>query len=165
MHYELGILYLLCENPHAALREFKNAILLDKKKPEAQIQLAKAHEVLEDAEMAEMIYKRIIEFFPTNISAYNNLANLYLTNERFLEAGIIYKQILKINPNFSQAYFGLGICFEKLGKINDAIRYFRKFSEIKPNSINSGEVKKHLQKLKALLPQRVENNFNLVKKD
>ena len=44
------------------------------------------------------IYKRIIEFFPTNISAYNNLANLYLTNERFLEAGIIYKQILKINP-------------------------------------------------------------------
>ena len=57
LHYELGILYLLCENPHAALREFKRAILLDKKRPEAQIQLAKAHEVLEDNQMAEMIYK------------------------------------------------------------------------------------------------------------
>ena len=164
LHYELGVLYLLCENPHAALREFKSAILLDKKKPEAQIQLAKAHEVLDDIEMAEMIYKRIIEFFPSNISAYNNLANLYITKEKFLDAGLVYKQILKINPNFAQAYFGLGVCFEKLGKINDSIRYFRKFSEIKPNSINSGEVKKHLQKLKSMLPQRNESIFSIVDK-
>ena len=162
LHYELGILYLLCENPYAALREFKSAILLDKKKPEAQIQLAKAHEVLEDNEMAEMIYKRIIEFFPSNISAYNNLANLYITKEKYLEAGLIYKQILKINPSFAQAYFGIGICFEKLGKIGEAIRYFRKFSQIKPNSINSGEVKKHLQKLKAVLPPRNDNCFSIV---
>lgn len=162
LHYELGILYLLCENPIAALKEFKNAILLDKKKVEAQIQLAKAHEVLGDFEMAEMIYKRIIDFFPANIQAYNNLANLYLTQERYIESGSVYKQILKINRNFAQAYFGLGICFEKLGKINDAIRHFRKFSEIKPNSINSSEVKKHLKKLKAMLPQRTQNSFNIV---
>ena len=51
LHFELGVLYLLCENPHAALKEFKSAILLDKKKIEAQIQLAKAHEILEDYEI------------------------------------------------------------------------------------------------------------------
>ena len=154
LHYELGILYLLCENPHAAMKEFKSAILLDKSKPDAQIQLAKAHEVLGDDNMAEMIYRRIIDFFPANISVYSNLANLYMSKEKYLDAGAVYKQLLKINSNYAQAYFGLGICFEKFGKINDAIRYFRKFSELKPNSINSSEVKKHLKKLKEMLPQR-----------
>lgn len=148
LHYELGILYLLCENPHAAMIEFKSAILLDNKKPEAQIQLAKSHEVLADNEMSEMIYKRIIEFFPNCVSAYHNLATFYMNNERYLDGGYVYKELLKINPNFQQAYFALGVCFEKLGKITDAIRYFRKFLEIKPNSINSSEVKKHLAKLK-----------------
>ena len=148
LHYELGILYLLCENPHAALKEFKNAILIDKKKPEAQIQLAKTHEVLGDTEMAELIYFRIIELFPSNISAYNNLGNLYIMLNMYYKAGAAYKELLKISPDFPQAYFALGICFEKLGKINDAIRYFRKFSELKPNSINSPEVKKHLSNLR-----------------
>ena len=164
LHYELGILYLLCENPHAALREFRSAILLNKSKVEAQIQLAKAHEVLGDDDMAEMIYKRIINFFPANISAYSNLANYYMSHENYLDAGSVYKQLLKINANYSQAYFGLGICFEKFGKINDAIRYFRKFSELKPNSINSAEVKKHLKKLKKMLPQKISkiNPFQIV---
>ncbi len=154
LHYELGILYLLCENPYGAMKEFKSAIMLDKKRVEAQIQLAKAHEVLEDDDMAELIYKRIIEFFPANISAYHNLANLYMNHNDYFSAGAIYKQLLKINPNFQQAYFALGICFEKLGKINDAIRYFRKFSNLKPNAINSAEVKRHLNKLKSMLNPR-----------
>lgn len=162
LHFELGILYLLCENPHAAMKEFKSAILLDKKKPDAQIQLAKAHEVLEDNEMAEMIYKRIIEFFPSNVSAYHNLANLYMNENKYFEAGFVYKQLLKINPNFPQAYFALGICFEKLGKINDAIRYFRKFSNLKPNAINSAEVKRHLDKLKSQIEVR-KTDIKIVK--
>ena len=144
------------------MKEFKSAILLDKGKIEAQIQLAKAHEVLEDDEMAEMIYKRIIEFFPANVSAYHNLANLYMTHNNYFEAGAIYKQLLKINPNFPQAYFALGICFEKLGKINDAIRYFRKFTALKPNSINSGEVKRHLDKLKSQVEIR-QTDIKIVK--
>ena len=154
LHYELGILYLLCENPHAAMKEFKNAILLDKNKAEAQIQLAKTHEALGDIEMAEMIYLRIIEFFPSNTTAYNNLGNLYMTLSMYYRAGATYKELLKIRPDFPQAYFALGVCFEKLGKINDSIRYFRKFSEIKPNSINSSEVKKHLSKLRNQLNER-----------
>ena len=162
LHYELGILYLLCENPIAAMKEFKSAILLDKKRVDAQIQLAKAHEVMGDDEMAEMIYKRIIEFFPTNISAFHNLANLYMNNNNYFEAGFIFKQLLKINPNFPQAYFGLGICFEKLGKINDAIRYLRKFSNIKPNSINAAEVKRHLDKLKSQVEFR-QTDMKIVK--
>ena len=151
LYYELGVLYLLCENAQAAMREFKSAILLDKKRPEAQIQLAKAHEVLGDEQMAEMIYRRIIDFFPANTSAYHNLANIYMNRNNYFEAGYIYKQLLKINPNFPQAYFALGVCFEKLGKISDSIRYFRKFANLKPNSINSGEVKRHLERLKSRL--------------
>lgn len=148
LHYELGVLYLLCENPIAAMKELKNAIMLDKKRVDAQIQLAKAHEVLGEEDMSLLIYKRVIEFFPSSVSAYSGLANLYMNNHKYFEAGSVYKQLLKINPNFPQAYFALGVCFEKLGKINDAIRYFRKFAEFKPNSINSAEVKRHLEKLK-----------------
>lgn len=148
LHYELGILYLLCNNPQASIKELKTAILLNKEKIEAQIQLAKAHEILEDFEMAEKIYLRIIEFFPKNITTYNHLGNLYINLGMYHHAGYIYKALLKINPNFAQAYFGLGICFEKMNKINDAIRYFRKFSQLTPNSINSPEIKKHLAKLK-----------------
>lgn len=163
LHNELGILYLLCENPQAAMKEFKSAIMIDKNRPEAQIQLAKAHEVLGDDDMAEMIYKRIIDFFPTNTSAYNNLATLYMKYEKYLDAGAIYKQLLKINPNFPQAYFAIGICYEKLGKINDSIRYFRKFSNLNPNSINSTEVKRHLSKLKSKNLERENNIIKIIR--
>ena len=151
LHNELGILYLLCENPHAAMKEFKSAIMIDKNRPDAQIQLAKAHEVLGDTKMALMIYQRIIDFFPSNISAYQNKANLYMSLNMYFEAAVVYKNLMQVNPSFADAYFGLGICFEKLGKITDAIRYLIKFSQLKPNSINSPEVKKHIIKLKKQL--------------
>ncbi len=41
LHYELGILYLLCKNSQAAIKEFKNAILLDKKRQKPKFSLQK----------------------------------------------------------------------------------------------------------------------------
>ena len=117
----------MCENPCAASIEFREAIMLDKTKIEAQLQLAKAHEVLGENDMAELMYNRIIELNPTNASAYSNKANMYMNENLYFEAGAIYNQLIKISPNFAQAYFGMGVCFEKLGKITDSIRYFKKF--------------------------------------
>ena len=60
VYYELGLNHLLnCENEEAR-KNFIRTIRLDNKNLNAQIQLGLSHENLDEDEMAEKIYKKII---------------------------------------------------------------------------------------------------------
>jgi len=52
----------------------------------------------------------------------------------FEEAAKVFKQILKINPNYFRANLGLGICFDKLERKHFAVRYYKKYIVKRPNS-------------------------------
>ena len=84
-----------------------------------------------------MIYQKLIENSPEFEKAYEHKATLLMKLNRFKEAGYVFNNLLKINPEYSGAYAGLGVCFEKLGKQNFAQRCYRKFltfNEISPQS-------------------------------
>ena len=137
IYYELGLNYLLNSDNENAQRNFIRTIKLSPDNKNAQIKLALTHELSGENDMAEMIYKAIVEKYPYYIPALSNLASLYIDTNKFSEAILLFKQMLKINPDFYRAYLGIGLCFDKLEKYTFAIRYYKKYISAKPNSPTS----------------------------
>jgi len=95
-----------------------------------------------------MIYQKIIETSPSYIKAYNHKATLLMNMGNYQEAGVVFNKVLKLNPEYYRAYLGIGICFDKLGCVIDAVRYYKKFLDRRPNSHHAPFVKTRLAELK-----------------
>lgn len=148
LFYELGVCYLLSGKPCCALKFLIRSIQLNPDNLNAQIQLALAHELVGEEELALMIYQRIIEVAPDFIKAYKHKAALLMSLEMYKDACVVFNTILKINPSYIKALLGMGICFEKLQKTVNAIRYYKKFLSREPKSLQVEYVKGRLNILK-----------------
>lgn len=147
IHFELGICYLYSHRPCEAMNSLKNAIMLDRNNLNAQLQLAIAHEFIEEYDMAILIYQTIIENDPSFISAYNHLAAIYMNFEEFKSAGLVFSQLLKIHPDYHKAHLGLAICFDKMGQKQRAVHYYKSYMEKKPHSSHTSKIKHRITKL------------------
>ena len=133
--YELGVCYLSDGKPECAIPQLVKAIVLNKENLEAQIQLAIAHELVDEADLSLMIYNKLIETNPEFLKAYYNKAAMLMGMGDFKEASKTFFQIIKRNPNYYKAYLGIGMCFDKLEKYPEAIRYYKKFLELLYNNL------------------------------
>lgn len=59
----------------------------------------------------------------------------YENAHSYREAIESYKESLRINPNFPDAYINLGVVYYKLGKYSDAIEAFKDAAKVEPNSL------------------------------
>ena len=91
------------------------------------MQLALVHEMIEEDDMALMIYQKIIETNPEYIRAYIQKATLYMHIEDYLNSAKVFKKVLRLNPDYYRAYLALGICMEKLGNSIAAKRFYKKY--------------------------------------
>lgn len=145
--FEIGKCFLRMGLPCVAVVNLKEAILLDKGNIEAQLQLGVAHELMEEYDIALMIYQRIMEKNPSFLKAYQHKAALLVELLQYQEAAGVFAQLIKINPQYYKAILGIGICFDKMGKTSGAIRYYKRFLELKPNSKNAPDVVLRLQQI------------------
>ena len=148
IYYHLGITQLVLNRPEDAVSNLQKAIMLNKKHLNSQIQLALAHELMQETDMALAIYQKIIDETPAFLTAYNHKAALLMSLENYTDAAVLFHSILKINPDFYRAYLGIALCFDKLHRTQDAIRYYNKYIEAKPNTINVKRIMQRLRELK-----------------
>jgi TolA-binding protein len=59
----------------------------------------------------------------------------YENSHSYREAIEAYKESLRMNPNFPDAYINLGVVYYKLGKYSDAIEAFKEAAKVEPNSL------------------------------
>lgn len=148
VHYEMGICYLLKAMPETAIKCFQKAVMLDRTQLDVQLQLALAHELVDEKDMAMLIYDKLIEEHPEYLKASSHKAALLICDGKYIEASKMFFNILKRNPDFHRAYFGLAVCFDNMKKVSEAKRYYSKFLKIKPNSKHADYVKDRLKALK-----------------
>lgn len=160
INYELGICLLLDGKPTEAMQILREAITLDNKNLNAQVQLAIAHELCDEDEMALLIYDKINEEAPDYFKAHQHKAALLMSLEEYKEACSIFYQILKLNPKYEKAILGIGICFDKLKRFTDAVRYYRKFLLSMPNSEHFEHVRERISKIKFF--HKRKNNLSVV---
>lgn len=128
--YELGLCYLIDGQVCSAMHNLIKCIQLDKNNINAQIQLAMAHEAVDEKDMALLIYQKIMETKPHYVRAYEQASFLLIDMKDYKQAGQILTKLTKIFPECIHAYIGLGVCFENLGKSLNAKRCYKKFLEL-----------------------------------
>ncbi|MDO5438279.1 MAG: tetratricopeptide repeat protein [bacterium] len=132
IYWELGLNHLLNTDFEKATKNFRKTIKLNPDFLNAQIQLAISHELMDEPEMAYSIYEKIIEEKPDFLIAHNHKAGLLMSMGNFEEAARIFFDILRIDDTYSRAYLGLGICFDKLERYTNAVRFYKKYIAAAP---------------------------------
>lgn len=155
--YELGVCCLSDGHPEEAIPHLIKAIVLNKENLEAQIQLAIAHELVDEPELSLMIYNKLIETNPEFLKAYYNKGAMLMGMGDFEEASKTFFALLKRNPDYYKAHLGIAMSFDKLGRYPEAIRYYKKFLGLKEFSEDAVFAKNRIVELKEKLPAK--NNF------
>ena len=143
-----------------AIKCFIKAIQIRPDSVEAILQLGICHELCEEDDLALMIYQKLIENNPEFVKAYNHKSALLMKMEKYREASATYNNLLKIDADCFSAYAGIGVCFEKLGKMTSAGRYYRKFLSLNPFSKENEFIFGRLQKIQQ---SRMSNPFKKIK--
>ena len=94
---------------------------------------AVTHHQKGDLEVAENLYKKILEQFPHHINTQSNLGGLYAQTGQPEKAMRLLQNVLKTEPNNINANANLGIVFTYLTEYQKAIECHKKVLQINPN--------------------------------
>jgi tetratricopeptide (TPR) repeat protein len=80
-------------------------------------------------EMLSDLYKEK----PDNLKIAESLAQFKMQKSDYESALNIYENILKLDPNYVEAYFWIGYLYEEKGKRHQAVKSWKKLLELKPD--------------------------------
>ena len=150
--FELGVCHLCDGRPAEAIPHLVQSIVINRENLEAQIQLAIAHELVDEAELSLMIYNKLIETNPEFLKAYYNKGAMLMGMGDFEEASKTFFKLIKRNPDYYKAYLGIAMSMDKLERYSDAIRYYKKFLELKQFSEDAVFARERIKELREYLP-------------
>ena len=159
--FEMGVCHLYDGRPEEAIPHLVQSIVINKENLEAQIQLAIAHELVDEAELSLMIYNKLIETNPEFLKAYYNKGAMLMGMGDFEEASKTFFQLIKRNPDYYKAYLGIAMSMDKLGRYTSAIRYYKRFLSLKQFSEDAIFARQRIKELKEYMPSK-KCNLELV---
>ncbi|MCD8024439.1 MAG: tetratricopeptide repeat protein [Candidatus Gastranaerophilales bacterium] len=163
IYYELGLNHLLNTEFEKAGKNFRKTIRLNPDFLNAQVQLAISHELMDEPDMALKIYDKIIEENPSYISAHNHKAGLLMSLGCFEEAAKIFFEILSVNDEYYRAYLGLGICFDKMEKYTNALRFYKKYIVKNPKNETTKSIASRIADIVSAIKPREYSNLRVIK--
>ena len=78
---------------------------------------------------AKSAVRDAISFGSNDPECYKLLGDIYSQEGNCREAVYQYQRALNQKKNYSEAYFGMALCYNKLGQINDEIEAYKKAIE------------------------------------
>lgn len=146
-YYECGLCALKMKDTCLAANCFIEAIRINPNHPYAILNLAYAHEMCSEPDMAELIYSRLLETHPQFIDGYIRKAEFLMSFERYDEVILMFKDIMRQSCTDGKVYELLGNCYLKLGKISHAQRALRKAAVLTSNFSTYKSAKKSLKQI------------------
>lgn len=79
-----------------------------------------------DVEHAKQYYDKVLEYYPDNAIAINNIGATYMERKDYEGALPYMEKALAIDDSYANSYYGLGLCYYKLGRIEEAFNVCHK---------------------------------------
>jgi tetratricopeptide (TPR) repeat protein len=133
---ELAQVYRDLGRYQKALEYFKQALVLKPRFPEAQNNLGTLYLLLKEYDLAIAYCQKAADdlLYKTPHFAYTNLGAAYYFKGNKDMAVQSFRQALKLAPEYSPAYFGLGYVYEELKFWNGAVEAYQKSIFYSPES-------------------------------
>ena len=76
----------------------------------------------DDVEHAKQYYEKVLEYYPDNAIAINNIGATYMERKDFEGALPYMEKALQVDDTYINSYYGLALCYYKTGRIEEAFK-------------------------------------------
>lgn len=126
LYIALGDIYMADYDLDKAIHSYCDAVTLNPDEEKGYSKLGVALWEKDYLEEALVAYHKAVEINPNNEYSQNNLGILYLDGlADAMEALDYFEEAIRLNPNYTMAYFNAGRASQKMGFTNDAAHYYQ----------------------------------------
>ena len=130
--------------PKEAAGAYEQALVHGSQAVPVLLQLGALYNELENFQLAEEYFTRLITQEPQHADALCMLGVVSREQRRFEVAIDYFERALVVQPVFSEAYFNLGLTQFELGRLADASRSFMRCTELRRGQAWGGDLVQHL---------------------
>lgn len=109
---------------------------------------------------AETYFLCVLKYYPDDMIALNNLAGIYLENKEYSTAIPTFQKVIKTEPGYLNAYYGLACCYKYTGNDLEAFNTCREGLLKGQSRKENPGVRDELAKIYVGLAQSLEENIN-----
>lgn len=133
----LGVAYMNQQKLDQALKEFEQAVEIDRNNPTAQLNLGIAELNLSHVGPAEAALQRAVQLDPKNPAVWYNLGLMHRNNGQAEEALAEFNKATMLAPDDPDTHYFLGDLYLQQQKYADAEREFRRAAELDPFNVSA----------------------------
>ena len=115
-----------------------------------------------DKEHAKQYYDKVLEYHPDNAIAINNIGATFMEKGDYDVALPYLEKALAIDESYANSYYGLGLCYYKLGRLKESFEVCHKGALKSANRPENPAVREELVKLYLTVAKELADNTNYI---
>ena len=117
---------------------------------------------MNDVEHAKQYYDKVLEYHPDNAIAINNIGATYMERKDYEGALPYMEKAMAIDDKYANSYYGLALCYYKLGRIEDAFEVCHKGALKTSDRPENPAVREELVKLFVTVAKEYADKTNYI---
>ena len=117
---------------------------------------------MNDPEHAKEYYDKVLEYHPDNAIALNNIGATYMERKDYEGALPYLEKAMSIDDSYANSYYGLGLCYYKLGRLEDAFEICHKGALKSSDRPENPAVREELVKLYVTVAKDYADKTNYI---
>ncbi len=143
----LGEIYVNTMDIESAIRQFEAITRLDPSYKPALLNLARLIQITSN-DSALVLYRRVVDRFGPDMAAYSQMAQIYSSQGRQLEAADILRKMLQEDPESYEIKKGLGDTYLRADSTDQALRIYDELVLARPDDLELRASRTHAYLLK-----------------
>lgn len=150
-------------NPEKAFNELIEALKCDPKNIWALVLMGNfLTKEKNDVAHAKEYYDKVLEYHPNNGIAINNIGATYMERNDYEGALPYMEKALLLNDTYMNSYYGLGICYYKLGRLEEAFSTCHRGAQKSIDRPENPAVRQELIRLYLTVAKDLANKTNYI---
>ena len=117
---------------------------------------------MNDPEHAKEYYDKVLEYHPDNAIALNNIGATYMERKDYEGALPYLEKAMSIDDSYANSDYGLGLCYYKLGRLEDAFEICHKGALKSSDRPENPAVREELVKLYVTVAKDYADKTNYI---